>query len=112
MTRAGFLAASLAALIILTGPMGATDVAAADRAIEVRPGHTPASVLPFPRDERADAVWASGGCWTACTSHTTWALAACLSAVPQGECVARADADGRACQRACRLRGGPYLAIE
>ena len=88
----------------------ATAAAAADLVLLQRPvtGH----VLPFPRGERAEAVWASGGCWTACSSTTTWTLAACLSVDSQGRCVTRADAGDRACQRTCRLRGGPYLAID
>jgi hypothetical protein len=66
----------------------------------------------FPRSERADAVWSSGACWSACGSSTTWALAACLEHDAQGRCLKHADRADRACQRECRTRGGPYLSLD
>ena len=74
----------------------------------------PASVrmLPFPRSEQAQSVWASGACWSACQSYCTWDLPACLHADSQGRCLQYTDACDRACQRSCRTRGGPYLPIK
>lgn len=67
---------------------------------------------PFALSERAQSVWASGACWSECGSYTTWGLVACLDRDAQGRCLKRADADDRACQRACRTRGGPFLPID
>jgi hypothetical protein len=66
----------------------------------------------FPLSERSESVWASGACWSECGSTTTWNLAACLDRDAQGRCIKRADAGDRACQRACRTRGGPFLPID
>ena len=66
----------------------------------------------FPLSERAQSIWASGACWSDCGSTTTWNLAACLERDGQGHCLKRADAADRACQRACRTRGGPLLPID
>ena len=67
---------------------------------------------PFPLSGRSQSVWASGACWSECGSYTTWNLVACLYRDTQGRCLKRADADDRACQRACRTRGGPLLPID
>jgi hypothetical protein len=67
---------------------------------------------PFPLSERAQSVWASGACWTECSSYTTWNLAACLEHDAQWRCLKRADRADRACQRECRTRGGPLLPID
>ncbi len=66
----------------------------------------------FPLSGRAQSVWASGACWSDCGSYTTWNLAGCLERDSQGHCLKRADAADRACQRACRTRGGPLLPID
>jgi len=68
--------------------------------------------LPFARSARAEAVWASDACWNECGAHTAWALVGCLSRDTQGRCLTRADAGDRACQRACRIYGGPYWPID
>ena len=68
--------------------------------------------LPFPRSERAEAVWASGACWTECGSYCAWGMAGCLKEDLQGRCLKLTDKCDRYCQRECRTRGGPYLPIE
>ena len=69
-------------------------------------------VLPFPRGERAQSVWASGACWSDCGSHCAWGLAGCLERDAQGQCLKLTDACDRYCQRECRTSGGPLLPIE
>ena len=101
----------LCMMLALVG-LAASATAAAAADLVVLQQSVAGQTLPFPRGERAEAVWASGGCWTACSATTTWTLAACLSVDSEGRCVSRADAGDRACQRICRLRGGPYLAID
>jgi hypothetical protein len=64
---------------------------------------------PFPLSDRAQSIWASGACWTECSSYTTWNLAACLEHDAQGRCLKHADSGDRSCQRACRISGGPWL---
>lgn len=113
MKHAAALSALLALLIAAIlmaplGPAGAADVGIYRSAPAVVAG----PILPFPRSERTEAVWASGGCWTACSAHTTWALDACLYRDTQGHCLERADTADRACQRSCRTRGGPFLPID
>lgn len=68
--------------------------------------------LPFARNGRADSVWGSAACWSECGSYTTWNLVACLDRDRQGRCLKYADAGDRACQRACRTRGGPFLPLD
>lgn len=68
--------------------------------------------LPFPRGERAESVWASGGCWSECGSYCAWGLAGCLKEDSQGRCIRRADKCDRYCQRECRNTGGPLLPVE
>jgi hypothetical protein len=70
------------------------------------------SDLPFPRGKRAQSVWASGPCWTECSSYCAWGMAGCLRQDPQGLCLKLTDKCDRYCQRECRTRGGPYLVIE
>lgn len=69
-------------------------------------------VLPFPRSERAQSVWASGACWSDCGSHCAWGLAGCLERDAQGQCVRLTDACDRYCQRECRTSGGPLLPLD
>ncbi len=76
------------------------------------PAPAPVRMLPFPRSEGAESVWASGACWNACQSTCTWDLPACLQADNQGRCLRFTDACDRACQRSCRTRGGPYLPVD
>ena len=72
--------------------------------------HDPA--LPFPRSERAQAVWASDRCWKECGSYCAWGMAGCLQQDSQGLCLKLTDRCGRYCQRECRTSGGPFLPFE
>ena len=65
--------------------------------------------LPFPRSERAAAIWNERACWSECGAHTAWGLAACLQYDTQGRCLWFADKTDRFCQRECRAVGGPLL---
>lgn len=67
---------------------------------------------PFPRSERAQAVWASGACWSECGSYCVWGQAGCVQRDAQGTCLKRTDKCDRYCQRECRTMGGPLLPIE
>jgi hypothetical protein len=99
----------LIALILAVGcvaPSLAADVVATRSASVVMPA---ARQLPFPRTERAAAVWNERVCWTQCGSYTAWGMADCLNRDAQGVCLDRADHSDRMCQRACRTSGGPYL---
>jgi hypothetical protein len=95
---------------------GAWPAAAADvsRPVTMRPAPEVAPVLPFPRGERASRVWDARACWSGCQTACTAEEAACLksAAAPQADCVARADACDRACQRDCRFGAGPLLPVD
>jgi hypothetical protein len=86
----------------------AENVASASR-IAVWRYNTPNQILPFPRSERSQSVWASGACWNDCGSHCTWGLAVCLTHDAQGHCLKLGDACDRYCLRECRTMGGPLL---
>lgn len=73
-------------------------------------GHS--SELPFPRSERAQAVWASDRCWKECGSYCAWGMAGCLKEDSQGRCLKLTDRCDRYCQRECRTGAGPYLPFE
>lgn len=68
-------------------------------------------VLPFPRSERAQAVWAGTACWQDCGRTCAWGLTECLYRDAQGTCLRITDRCDRYCQRLCRTLGGPYLPI-
>ena len=97
----------LGGMILPTGPAVAADAAAWWRSTAA-----PAEVLPFPRSNRAQAIWDGGACWDECGAYTAWNLVDCLYRDRQGRCLKHTDAADRACQRQCRLRGGPYLPID
>jgi hypothetical protein len=99
----------LIALLLTVGfaaPSLAADVIARRTASIVAPAERQ---LPFPRTERAAAVWDERACWTQCGSYTAWGMADCVRHDAQHLCVERADHADRACQRQCRRAGGPYL---
>jgi hypothetical protein len=105
-------------IIILLGLLCVVLLAAAGPAAAID-GRTPAwrfnshgTELPFPRDERAESVWASNACWTQCGSYCAWGMAGCLKEDSQGRCLKLTDKCDRYCQRECRTKGGPYLPIE
>jgi hypothetical protein len=109
MNRAFVLIAMLAGCLLLTaagGSAGAADVS-------VRPAPVrPLQVLPFPRSERAQSVWASGACWSGCGSYCAWGEAQCLERDTQGQCLKLTDSCDRYCQRQCRTSGGPLLPLD
>ncbi len=74
--------------------------------------NAPPQPAPFPRSERAQAVWASGVCWSECGSYCAWHLNGCLHHDSQGICILYSAACDRYCQRACRTQGGPFLPID
>lgn len=104
-------------VLLLTGIGSAT---AAD--MSYRPGHERQSVyrpgldqprvLPFPRSERAQSVWASSACWSECGSYCAWGQAGCLTRDAQGHCLQLTDSCDRYCQRQCRTSGGPLLPLD
>lgn len=101
-------------LALLAAAVGAIEpVEAADMRVGVRPAALEASrvrILPFPRRERAAAVWNERACWAGCQSYCTWGEAACLELDTQGRCLRYTDRCDRTCQRDCRSRGGPLVA--
>lgn len=110
MTRAPILIAFIAGLLLpLAAPASAADMSVHPR---ISRSHVYEPVLPFPRSERAQSVWASNACFTDCNAVTTWDQAACLKRDSQGTCLQRADSGDRSCQRQCRTSGGPWLPLD
>ena len=108
MKRALVLIALLAGLWLTAAGESAV---AAD--VSVRPAPVrPIKVLPFPRSERAQSVWASGACWSECGSYCAWGEAGCLMRDAQGLCLTLTDTCDRYCQRRCRTSGGPLLPLD
>ena len=66
-------------------------------------------ISPYPFSKRAASVWESDFCWRTCTGQTAWRFEACQIAHGLEACRFPHDADNRACLRACRLRGGPWV---
>jgi hypothetical protein len=99
----------LFSLILLMAGMMMVGVPASAGDIALTTYARRAPALPFPRSERAEAVWASGACWTDCGSHCAWGIAACLTHDAQGHCLKLGDACDRYCQRQCRTQGGPLV---
>ncbi|HEX3341328.1 MAG TPA: hypothetical protein VHT68_19370 [Pseudolabrys sp.] len=108
MKRAGIqLGLLFAGILMAAGPAAAVDGKAPSWRYN---SHSPD--LPFPHSRRAEAVWASGICWSECGSYCAWGLAGCLKEDPQGRCLKLTDRCDRYCQRQCRTWGGPLLSIE
>src|SRR5262245_29397664 len=106
--------AALALLVAgLVAPAAAHDYSYANRPQVIFPAPRGGSVhvSPFPMSKRALAVWKSDACWRDCTSDAAWRFERCFGPFGPEVCRAGMDADDRACLRACRLRGGPYLNI-
>ena len=109
-SRSFVVVAFLAALAgLVAAPATAADVPAG---VTMRPLGPRAYVLPFPRSERAQSVWASGACWSECGSYCAWGEAGCLERDPQGKCLKLTDRCDRYCQRECRTSGGPLLPLD
>jgi hypothetical protein len=104
---------SIVAALCLTAGFGAIVAApglAADAQVGARwRGNMQFHSLPFPRSERAAAIWDERACWSGCGAHTAWGLAACVMYDAQGRCLRLADKADRLCQRQCRMRGGPLV---
>jgi hypothetical protein len=68
-------------------------------------------VGPYPAGKRAASIWLADACWRDCSRHCTWNMETCLRAagMPADVCRPHLDACDRACQRSCRIRGGPLL---
>jgi hypothetical protein len=100
------IALLLGGILALSGPARAADVKPATPVWRYNaPGHD----LPFPRSERAQAVWASGACWSECGAFCAWGQVGCLERDLQGRCLRLTDKCDRYCQHECRTSGGPLL---
>lgn len=99
------------ALILIALLLTGIGTAAAADAV-ARPGLEHSRILPFPRSERAQSVWASGACWSECGSYCAWGAAGCLTRDAQGQCLKLTDTCDRYCQRQCRTSGGPLLPLD
>jgi hypothetical protein len=86
--------------------------AAADVSYRPATARPQSQLLPFPRSERAQSVWASGACWSECGAYCAWGEAGCLAHDSQGQCLKLADTCDRYCQRQCRTSGGPLLPLD
>src|SRR5689334_7863388 len=99
--------------ICLAGLLGTIVAAAAPAADRNAGGYWRGNMqfhsLPFPRSERAVAIWNERACWSECGAHTAWSFAACLDYDVQGRCLRLADRADRFCQRECRSVGGPLV---
>jgi hypothetical protein len=114
---------SLAALIVLVasliGPGLCDRAMGGDYSYDNRPhvvfpglkGKGIVHVSPYPAGKRAASIWLADACWRDCGRHCTWQMETCLRAAraPADICRPQLDACDRACQRACRIRGGPLL---
>lgn len=85
-------------------------VLAADARTEL--AAAPAKMLPFPRSERAQSVWASSACFRDCGAYCAWGQTSCLYRDSQGQCLKLTDDCDRYCQRSCRSAGGPFLPLD
>lgn len=103
------LAVLLGGIVLPAGPAAAADTARQPGLTRSLTGIRP---LPFARSERAQAVWASGACWSECGSYCAWGLAGCLERDAQGQCLKLTDTCDRYCQRNCRTSGGPLLPLD
>jgi hypothetical protein len=102
------IALSFVALLAGTLAAGAADLS---RLSQPRQSLRGFHELPFPRDERAQTVWASGASWSECGAYCAWGMAGCLRRDAQGRCISLGDACDRYCLKQCRTLGGPLLSI-
>jgi hypothetical protein len=103
--RTWLVAFALVGLLAL--PARAADVSLTHRSVSIA-----APVLPFPRTERAAAVWNERACWSQCGAYCAWGMVSCLNRDPQGVCLDATNFCDRECLRTCRISGGPYLPID
>ena len=102
--------AVLAGVAVWLAVAAAVPMAAADARVPSVDG--PTTLLPFPRSERSQAVWASSGCLRECGAYCAWGQTSCLYRESQGKCLKLTDDCDRYCQRSCRTRGGPWLPLD
>lgn len=95
--------------IMAMRPAVAADMSAVPAPVRHAALTTSAKVLPFPRSERSQSVWASGLCWNQCGAYCTSGLVGCLRRDSQGQCLQYTDRCDRYCQNQCRTQGGPLL---
>ncbi len=95
----------VAAAALTSRPAGAADAGAPRVA-------GPATMLPFLRSERAQAVWASSACLRGCGAYCAWGQTSCLYRDTQGQCLKLTDDCDRSCQRSCRTSGGPWVPLD
>lgn len=107
--RAFVVAASMA-FFVMAAVIGTGRSEAADAALPR--ASAPATMLPFPRSERAHAVWASSACLRDCGAYCAWGQTQCLARDTQGQCLKLTDDCDRYCQRSCRTSGGPWLPLD
>jgi hypothetical protein len=89
------------------GPAAAADTSYRPAAVQSR-----SPLLPFPRSERTQSVWASAACWSESGAYCAWGEAGCLARDSQGQCLKLTDTCDRYCQRQCRTSGGPLLPLD
>ena len=104
---------SFAAILLAAATSSALLAMVPAQASDLRQWRNPARlyVLPFPRSDRAQAVWESDACWNGCGAQCSWGQNACLRVDAQSHCVAWTDACDRTCLKTCRTSGGPLLDI-
>jgi hypothetical protein len=112
MMRALFLIAVFASTLLTVSAMLTGSSLAADMSYRPALSRSHIQVLPFPRGERAQSVWASSACWSECGSYCAWGEAGCLMRDSQGTCLKLTDNCDRSCQRQCRTSGGPLLPLD
>lgn len=110
MTGQAVLAGVLVWLVVAAASLTTSPAEGADARVSRAAG--PATMLPFPRSERAQAVWASSACLRDCGAYCAWGQTSCLHRDSQGQCLKLTDDCDRYCQRSCRTSGGPWLPLD
>jgi len=103
---------TIVSLVLIASMMCVGAVSAGDGQVATWRYNSHDRELPFPRGERAQAIWASNRCWKECGSYCAWGMAGCLKEDSQGRCLKLTDRCDRYCQRECRTNAGPYLPFE
>ena len=69
-------------------------------------------VSPYPMSKQAAAVWGDDYCWRTCTGESGWQFQDCWRTKGPEVCRQLSEVNNRFCQRTCRSRGGPWLALD
>lgn len=112
MIRCALRIVVVASAVLLSGAASLLPAPAAAADTSLRPAVQKRVTLPFPRSERAQAVWAAGACWRDCGAYCAWGQTSCLNRDSQGQCLKLTDDCDRYCQRSCRTSGGPWLPLD